>query len=220
MHGADAYRGANGPLAVCAGNEMRLTPWYKAFIDAGAEAGYPVTSDHNGYQQEGFGPLRMTIKDGVRSSTANAYLKPVRHRSNLTVVTKALTERVLLDGNRATGIEFSSSGATRQAQATREVIICAGAIGSPTILQRSGIGRETLLKAVDVELVHFLPGVGENLQDHRGAFIDYRCRQPVTHNNKLSRLSDMSPMAVPPFGSVLHALELPPIGGDTLWCSM
>ena len=103
--GADDYRGDDGPLAVNAGNEMQ-NPLYRAFIAAGVEAGYPATEDYNGYRQEGFGPMHMTVKDGVRWSTANAYLKPARGRANLTVVTGALARRVIIEARRAVGVDY------------------------------------------------------------------------------------------------------------------
>ena len=104
--GADDYRGDDGPLAVCNGNDMKLNPLYEAFIAAGGQAGYPITADYNGYQQEGFGPMHMTVKNGVRWSTANAYLRPVMQRANLTVETHALITRILLEGQKAVGVEY------------------------------------------------------------------------------------------------------------------
>ena len=187
--GGDAYRGEDGPLATCNGNEMRLSPLYEAFIRAGEQAGYPVSADYNGFQQEGFGPMHMTVKDGVRCSTANAYLRPALRRANLTVETKALTHRVLLEGRRAVGVKYERGGRTRQARARREVILSAGAIGSPVILQRSGIGPPAVLAEAGVNLHHALPGVGENLQDHIEVYYQFRCRQPITLNGKLDPLS-------------------------------
>jgi choline dehydrogenase len=183
--GADEYRGSNGPLAVCSGNEMKLNPLYEAFIEAGRQAGYPLAADYNGYQQEGFGPMHMTVRDGIRWSTANAYLKPVRRRPNLEVRTGVLTHRVLLEGRRAMGVEYSGGGSTEQVRAEREVILAAGSIGSPMLLQLSGIGPAGVLEAADVPVVHDLPGVGENLQDHLEVYFQYRCKQPITLNGKL-----------------------------------
>ena len=188
IHGADRYRGGSGPLATCAGNDMQ-NPLYRAFIEAGREAGYPVTRDYNGYQQEGFGTMHMTVRDGVRCSTSLAYLAPVRARANLDIQTGVLVDRVALDGRVATGVEFSVDGATRTAGARREVILCAGSIGSPLILQRSGIGPEAVLRAAGVDVVHALPGVGENLQDHLEVYFQYRCLQPITLNSRLGPLS-------------------------------
>ena len=117
--GADEYRGGDGPLATCNGNEMKLNPLYQAFIEAGRQAGYPVTADYNGYQQEGFGPMHMTVKNGVRWSTANAYLKPARQRPNLQVQTRVLISRVLLEGRRAVGVEYQQGGQTVQVRFQR-----------------------------------------------------------------------------------------------------
>jgi choline dehydrogenase len=117
-----------------------VNPLYQAFIRAGAEAGYGLTEDYNGYRQEGMSKMDMTVKDGIRWSTAKAYLEPALARSNLTLVTKAMTKRVLLEGKRAVGVEYVRDGTTETARAKREVILSAGAIGSPHILQMSGIG--------------------------------------------------------------------------------
>lgn len=187
--GADTYRGGDGPLGVCAGNEMRLNPLYRAFIDAGVEAGYPETEDYNGEHQEGFGPMHMTVRGGVRESTARAYLKPIRHRSNLEVVSDALVSRVELEGDSASGITLNVGGESKLIRARREVILCAGAIASPMILQRSGIGSEESLAEAGVELRHRLPGVGENLQDHLEVYFQFHCKQAVSLNSKLGWFS-------------------------------
>lgn len=186
--GGDAYRGASGPLATNAGNRMK-NPLYKAFVDAGSEAGYITTQDPNGHMQEGFGPMHMTVKDGVRWSTANAYLKPAMSRPNLTVVTHALTRRVLLEGKRAIGVEYELGGQRVVAKASREVLISSGPIGSPHLLQRSGIGPAAVLQKAGVEVLHDLPGVGENLQDHSEVYIQYACKEPITLNGKMGLLS-------------------------------
>lgn len=186
--GNDAYRGAQGPLATNAGNEMK-NPLYRAFVDAGREAGYITTEDPNGHMQEGFGPMHMTVKDGVRWSTANAYLKPAMSRPNLTVITHAMTRRVLLEGKRAVGVEYDHQGQTHTARAAREVLISAGPIAAPHLLQRSGIGPAAVLQAAGVAVLHDLPGVGENLQDHSEVYIQYECKQPITLNGKMGLLS-------------------------------
>ena len=187
--GADEYRGGDGPLATCNGNEMKLNPLYQAFIEAGRQAGYPVTADYNGYQQEGFGPMHMTVKNGVRWSTANAYLKPARQRPNLQVQTRVLISRVLLEGRRAVGVEYQQGGQTVQVRAEREVLLAAGSIGSPMLLQLSGIGPAAVLEDAGVPVVHDLPGVGANLQDHLEVYFQYRCTQPISLNSKLGPLS-------------------------------
>ena len=182
--GGDAYRGGEGPLATCNGNEMR-NPLYKAFIEAGRQAGYPLTADYNGQQQEGFGPMHMTVKDGVRCSTAKAYLEPARGRPNLKVVTGALTHHVVLEGHKAVGVAYELGGQTSGARARREVILSAGSVGSPMLLQLSGIGPGQVLKDAGVPVVHDLPGVGENLQDHLEVYMQFRCTQPITLNAQL-----------------------------------
>ncbi len=185
--GRDAYREQGGPLSVCNGNEMQ-NPLYRAFIAAGKEAGYPMTPDYNGQQQEGFGAMHMTVKDGVRWSTANAYLRPAMNRPNLKVVTNALTRRVILDGKAARGVEYEVGGTKVEARA-REVILSAGSVGSPHLLQLSGIGPGEVLQAAGIETRHHLPGVGENLQDHLEFYFQYRCRQPITLNGRLGLVS-------------------------------
>ncbi len=189
--GGDEYRGGDGPLDTCNGNEM-ANPLYRAFIEAGGEAGYLETADYNGYQQEGFGPMHMTVRNGVRASAANAYLKPVRGRDNLTVVTGALTERIVLEGKRAVGVAYERNGVTRTVLAAREVILAAGSIGSPQLLQLSGIGPGAVLRAAGVEVAHDAPGVGENLQDHLEVYFQFRCRQPITLNAKLGPLAKLA----------------------------
>ncbi|MDX1588650.1 MAG: GMC family oxidoreductase N-terminal domain-containing protein [Oleiphilaceae bacterium] len=168
-------------------------PLYKAFVDAGQEAGYPATADYNGYQQEGFGPMHMTVKNGVRCSTANAYLHPVRDRHNLTVITQALVHRVLLEEDRAVGVRYERAGRLHEVRARREVLLCAGAIGSPHLLQLSGIGAPQVLAEAGIDCLHSLPGVGENLQGHLEFYFQYclkqqpqRCKQPLSLNGQLS----------------------------------
>ncbi|CAM3883184.1 Oxygen-dependent choline dehydrogenase [Vibrio aerogenes CECT 7868] len=189
VKGEDAYRGGQGPLGTCIGNEMKLNPLYQAFIDAGRDAGYPVTQDYNGYQQEGFGPMHMTVDKGVRASTSNAYLRRALKRPNLTLVKKVVVRKILLDDKTATGIEYEQSGQIKQVHAQQEVISCAGSIGSPQLLQLSGIGPEAVLEKAGVPVVHDLPGVGENLQDHLEVYFQYHCTQPITLNSKLGLIS-------------------------------
>lgn len=188
-HGEDSYRGDNGPLATCAGNDMRLNPLYQAFIDAGKEAGYPETQDYNGYQQEGFGPMHMTVDKGVRASTANAYLRRAKKRANLTLKTGIVARRILIKDGAAYGVEFEKHGRIEQALAEREVISSAGSIGSPHLLQLSGIGPKADLEKAGVEVINDLPGVGQNLQDHLEVYFQYQCKQPITLNSKLGLIS-------------------------------
>ena len=187
--GENEYRGGSGPLSTSNGNNMKLNPLYKAFINAGKEAGYPETNDYNGMQQEGFGPMHMTVGNGVRSSASNAYIKPAKNRSNLEILTGVLVERVVLENKKATGIEFSVNGRKKTIKAKKEVILCAGSIGSPQLLQLSGIGPKEVLNNAGVELLHELPGVGENLQDHLEVYFQYNCKKPITLNSKLNLFS-------------------------------
>ncbi|CAD2223676.1 Choline dehydrogenase, family AA3_2 [Pseudoalteromonas sp. 3J6] len=186
--GENSHRGGKGPLGVNNGNNME-NPLYTAFIEAGAEAGYSTTNDYNSAQQEGFGPMHMTVKNGVRSSASREYLDPIKHRSNLTIVTGALAQRVILDGKKATGVEYKLNGAVKTAKANKEVILSAGSIGSPHLLQLSGIGDTQALEKAGVEVKHHLPGVGQNLQDHLEFYFQYKCKQPITLNGKLGLFS-------------------------------
>ena len=187
--GEDSYRGGDGPVATSNGNNMKLNPLYQAFIDAGEEAGYPKTADYNGQQQEGFGPMHMTVGNGIRSSTSNAYIKPAKNRSNLTILTGVLVQRVILKNKVATGVEYSIKGVNKILHTNKEIILCAGSIGSPQLLQLSGVGPKNVLKDAGVELQHELPGVGENLQDHLEVYFQYHCKKPITLNSKLNLFS-------------------------------
>ena len=186
--GNDAYRGGNGELGVNNGNEMK-NPLYTAFIKAGEQAGYDITSDYNGKQQEGFGPMHMTVKDGVRSSASREYLDPIKSRKNLTIVTGALVTKVVLEDKVAKGVEYVVNGKTETAATSNEVILSAGSIGSPHILQLSGIGDKEILEKAGVDVKHHLPGVGQNLQDHLEFYFQYKCKQPITLNRKLGLIS-------------------------------
>ena len=190
MMGGDTYRGGAGPLTTCNGNDMH-NPLYQAFIDAGREAGYGVTEDYNGYRQEGFGPMHMTVRGGERCSTDLAYLEPARLRPNLTVITEADVDRLTFSGLRVTGAHYRLGGQEHSVKAHQEVIVSAGSIGSPTLLQRSGVGPMSVLMAAGVPVRHDLPGVGENLQDHLEVYFQYRCRQPITINGHLGLLSKL-----------------------------
>ena len=190
MMGGDTYRGGTGPLTTCNGNDMR-NPLYQAFIDAGREAGYGITEDYNGYRQEGFGPMHMTVRGGERCSTDLAYLEPARRRPNLTVITEANVDRLTFSGMRVTGARYRLGGEEHSVKAHQEVIVSAGSIGSPTLLQRSGVGPMSVLMAAGVPVRHDLPGVGENLQDHLEVYFQYRCRQPITINGHLGLLSKL-----------------------------
>jgi choline dehydrogenase len=160
-------------------------PLHDAFIAGAQEAGYPLNRDFNGAEQEGVGPLQLTVKGRRRSSAAVAYLNPVKSRPNLRVEIRALTHRVLLEGKRAVGIEYSQNGALHQARARKEVLLCGGSINSPQILQLSGIGPGGHLQSLGIEVKHDLPGVGENLQDHIGGRIIHRCVDGTVTMNEI-----------------------------------
>ena len=185
--GEDGWRGSEGPLHVKRGHLNN--PLYSAFIEAGREAGYPVTPDYNGGQQEGFGQMEMTVHNGIRWSAANAYLRPALKRGNVRLLTHAMAHRVLFEGRRAVGVEYDVRGKVRQVKARREVIIAASTINSPKLLQLSGIGAPDTLKAAGIEVIHALPGVGENLQDHLEVYFQIRSREPVTLHSQLNLVS-------------------------------
>ncbi len=187
--GEDNYRGGDGPVATCGGNNMKFNPLYQAFIEAGHEAGYPTTNDYNGEQQEGFGAMHMTVDNGVRASASSAYIEEAKKRSNLTILSGVLVKRVLLKNKTATGVEYKRNGEIARVNANKEVILSAGSIGSPQLLQLSGIGPREVLRDAGVELQHELPGVGENLQDHLEVYFQYHCKKPITLNSKLNYFS-------------------------------
>ena len=176
--GTDAYRGDQGPLATSPG--AKRNPLYDAFIEAGRQAGYPVSRDLNGEQQEGFGRLDMTVKDGVRWSTANAYLRPAMKRPNLAVVTRALAARIAFEDRRAVGVHYERGGRKHLAKARREVILSGGPINSPQLLKLSGVGPAAELRALGIEVVADRPGVGENLQDHLEFYFQVASKKPIT----------------------------------------
>jgi len=176
--GPDAYHGGDGPLNV---TMARLTnPLARAFIEAGRQAGYPVTEDPNGRQQEGFGRADRTTHRGFRWSARRAYLDPIRHRANLTVVTGAQADRILFEGTRATGVAYRRDGRSVTAHVRREIVLCGGAINSPHLLLLSGVGPADELRALGIEPVIDLPGVGRNLHDHPDLAVKQACTQPVT----------------------------------------
>jgi choline dehydrogenase len=177
--GGDRYRGDSGKLQTRYGTLSN--PLHAAWLEAAAQAGYPRTSDVNGYQQEGFGRMDMTVgDDGRRCSAANAYLKPAMRRPNLKVLTHALATRIVFEGRRAAEVEYLHGGNSRRARANREVILSAGPINTPQLLKLSGVGPEAELRAFGIPIVHDLPGVGENLQDHLEFYFQVACREPIT----------------------------------------
>jgi choline dehydrogenase len=176
--GGDEYRGAEGPLATRRGE--RANPLHAAWLEAGRQAGYPFTPDMNGFQQEGFGDMDMTVGGGRRSSSANAYLRPAMRRANLAVRTHALATRILFEGRRAVGVRYRRGAQVQDVRVRREVIVSAGAINSPQLLKLSGVGSAEELAALGIETLHELPGVGENLQDHLEFYFQVASREPVT----------------------------------------
>jgi choline dehydrogenase len=191
--GGDDYHGSDGPLYVSKASTPN--PIFTSFIKAGAEAGYKVTSDFNGYQQEGFGPFQLTIKDGQRWSAARGYLHPVKdQRPNLVTEIEARTTKIIIENGRAVGVAYvqGKKQTAKIAYADSEVLLCAGAVQSPQILQLSGIGDPEALAKVGVPVVHALKGVGKNLQDHLDVVISWECPEAITaysYNKGLKRLA-------------------------------
>lgn len=183
--GADAWNGEGGPLWVSRGPPG--DPIYKAFIQAGKQAGYPVTRDFNGYQQEGVGPYHLTIRDGERWSAAAAYLRPiVGVRPNLKVISNAFAGRIVIERKTAVGVEFSAGPGkpVQSVYAKREVLVCGGAFQSPQLLLLSGIGPADELKKLGVPVEHDSPEVGRNLQDHLDASVIYEMTKPISMYSK------------------------------------
>ncbi len=177
LAGGDEYRGTDGPLLLERG--PATNPLFGAFFEAVRQAGYELTTDVNGYRQEGFAPFDRTIYRGRRLSAARAYLHPVMSRPNLTVRCRAFVTRILFDGSKAVGVEYRHRGQVTKASSA-QVILCGGAINSPQLLQLSGVGPADLLREHGIDVVADLPGVGENLQDHLEVYVQYSCKQPVS----------------------------------------
>src|SRR5580693_4476102 len=187
LAGADSYRGGQGPLVLERG--PAASPLFGAFFEAVRQAGYPLTTDVNGYRQEGFAAFDRNIHRGRRLSAARAYLHPVMSRPNLEVICRAMVTRILFEGERAVGVEYRAGparGGAVQGRSTArlargaEIILCGGAINTPQLLQLSGVGPAELLRGLGVHLVADLPGVGENLQDHLEVYVQYGSKQPVS----------------------------------------
>ncbi|MCY4460272.1 MAG: choline dehydrogenase [Albidovulum sp.] len=177
-HGGDSeWRGSGGPLHVVRG-EMK-NPLFRAFVEAGEQAGYELTSDYNGEKQEGFGVMERTTWRGSRFSAAKAYLRPAIKRPNVRLI-RGFVRRVTFEGRRATGVEFERNGRIERVSARREVIISASSINSPKILLLSGIGSGKELSDMNIEVVADRPGVGDNLQDHLEIYVQQECVQPVS----------------------------------------
>jgi choline dehydrogenase len=180
-NGEDAFHGVNGPLSVTDLKERN--PLCEAFISSAVEAGIPRNDDFNGVSQEGVGYYQTTTRSARRCSAAVAYLKPAMKRPNLRVITRAETQRIIFEGKRAVGVIYDRGGKRVMVKARREVIVSAGSINSPKLLLLSGVGPATELARHGMAVVHDLPGVGENLQDHYGALVTYKSRLPVTVND-------------------------------------
>lgn len=218
-NGSDAFHGVGGPLTVT--NLRERNPLCDAFIGSAQSQGIPRNDDFNGAQQEGAGYFQATVRNGRRESAATAYLRPALRRSNLTVLTGAMTEKVLLDGKKATGVQFRHQGKVLTARAGREVILSAGSIKSPHLLMLSGIGDAQHLAEQGIEPRHDLRGVGQNLQDHYGGQITWKCNQAITMNDvMMSRFRQMQvglqwlltrrgPLSVPAGQAALFARVLP-----------
>ncbi len=185
--GEEGWRGTDGPLHVTRGR--RENPLYRAFEDAGVAAGFGRTDDYNGSRQEGFGPMEMTVWQGRRWSTANAYLKPALKRANVQLMTRTFARRILFEGRRAVGVEVERGGRIEIVKARREVIVAASSINSPKLLLLSGVGPAAELQSMGLPVVADRPGVGKNLQDHLEVYIQQASKLPVTLNGKLGLVS-------------------------------
>lgn len=184
--GEEGWRGTQGPLHVQRGT--RVNPLYAAFVEAGRQAGFELTEDYNGAKQEGFGAMEQTIHGGRRWSAANAYLRPALKRPNVSLI-KGLARRVVIENQRATGVEIEARGQMQLVKARREVIVAASSINSPKLLMLSGIGPAAHLRQNGIEVVADRPGVGQNLQDHLELYIQQESTQPVTLNSVLNPFS-------------------------------
>ena len=180
--GGDESRGKNGPLNVT--NMVERAELLDAFIDAGVAEGFPRNADYNNGHQEGFGYFQVTQKGGERWSTARGFLDPIKARPNLRIETNALVTKIILDGTRAVGVMYTQLGVAKEARCDREVILAAGAVKSPHLLELSGIGQAALLSGLGIPVAHDLKGVGENYRDHYAPRMNWRVKLPVTLNEK------------------------------------
>ena len=176
--GGNEYHGDSGPVKFTKGEGNN--PLFKAFIEAGQQAGYPYTEDLNGYQQEGFGNMDRSTHNGRRSSTARSYLRPAMKRKNLTVIKRAVAQKLIMQGKQVTGVRYRRRGKLVDVYAGKEVIMSGGPINNPQLLMLSGIGPADHLAEFDLELRHDLPGVGQNLQDHLEIYLQMACTQPIS----------------------------------------
>ncbi|MGX9575609.1 choline dehydrogenase [Mesorhizobium sp. f-mel] len=184
--GENGWRGHGGPLTVQRGS--RTNPLYGAFVEAGRQAGFELTDDYNGAKQEGFGPMEQTIRGGRRWSAASAYLRPALRRKNVSLV-KGFARRVIIENQRATGVEIETRKRIQVVKARREVIVAASSINSPKILMLSGVGPAEHLREYGIQVIADRPGVGRNLQDHMELYIQQESTQPITLNSVLNPFS-------------------------------
>ena len=230
VRGADAWHGAGGPL--CVSDVPDRHPICEAFIAAAMALGFPRNDDFNGAGQDGVGYHQTTTRNGKRCSTAVGYLRPAMARPNLRVVTNALTEKIAFEGKRATGVVFRRDGETRTARASREVILCGGAVNSPQLLMLSGIGPAAHLLAHGIAVLHDLPGVGQSLQDHYSAPLKFKCTRPITVNDVMqSNLKKLKaglqyyafrngPLAMGTSPAALFARTRPELASADIKCSV
>lgn len=182
LAGPDDFRGGSGPLELERG--MSDNPLIEAFLTATEQAGFPRTTDVNGYRQEGFARFDRNVRRGRRLSASRAYLWPIKQRPNLTITTRAMVHKVRFDGTRATGVEYTvrdlAGRRTKHTVDAGEVVLCGGAFNTPQLLQLSGVGDAELLSSLGIPVVHDLPAVGQHMQDHLEVYVQYRCTQPVS----------------------------------------
>jgi choline dehydrogenase len=184
QEGGDRYRGDSGKLMTSYGTLQN--PLHAAWLAAAEQAGYPRSKDVNGFQQEGFGRMDMTVGEGRRCSAARAYLRPALARPNLTVITHALATRIVFEGRRARGLVYARGGEIHRVRVDKELIVSAGPINSPQLLKLSGVGPGAELQSHGIEVIHDLPGVGENLQDHLEFYFQVACTEPITLYSSIS----------------------------------
>jgi choline dehydrogenase len=186
-NGANEFHGSEGPLHISNGRSQN--PLFRTFVQAGMEAGHPYTKDFNGYAQEGFGPYQLTIRNGRRWSAAAAYLRPILSRPNLTIESHAYVTRVLIENNRAIGVEYLQKKERIETRARCEVLLSGGAVNTPQVLLLSGIGDPEVLQRFEIPVIADLKGVGQNLQDHLDCSVQYECTQPITLYSQSKPLS-------------------------------
>jgi choline dehydrogenase len=228
--GADPFHGTDGPL--CVSDVPDRHPICEAFIQSAMELGFPRNGDFNGASQDGVGYHQTTTRKGRRCSTAVGYLRPAMQRSNLRVMTEALTEKIVFEGRRAAGVTFRQNGRIITARARREVILCGGAVNSPQLLMLSGIGPQQHLTELGIPMLHHLPGVGQSLQDHYSAPIKLKCRLPITVNDVMQSharklkvglqymMFKNGPLAMATSPAALFARTRPELASPDIKCSI